>query len=187
MALTETYRWYAVHTKFKCEKFVRDQLASKGIQAYVPVLRVRKQYTRKVKVYDKPLINCYAFVLASQEEYRQILQTPYVFDFVRFGGRIQAIPEQEMQLMQRVVGEQDGVRFEPREWARGDRVAVSGGNRTGLQGILLDRNGKKEFTVALETIGFRMHMVIEDKYLRKVANAPAEQERQQGPPARWAI
>lgn len=187
MALTGTYQWYAVHTKFKCEKYVRDQLLARDIRAYVPVLSVKKQYTRKIKTYDKPLIHCYAFVHASQEEYKQILQTPYVFDFVRFGGRIQPIPENEMQLMQRVVGEREDVRFEPREWTGGDRVEVIGGNLTGLQGILLNRNGKKEFTVALETIGFRMHMVIEQKYLRKVASAAAQTETQTGPPARWAI
>jgi hypothetical protein len=46
---------------------------------------------------------------------------------------------------------------------------VIGGNLTGMQGTLLRRNGKTEFIVELKTIGFQMHMLIEDQYLQKVA------------------
>jgi transcription antitermination factor NusG len=169
--LGDIYQWFAIHTKYKCEKFVREQLLSKGIEAYVPVLLSKKHYLRKVKTYEKPLINCYAFVHISNKEYKQILQTPYVYGFVKSGNKINPIPKDEMLIMQRVVGDQKAITFEPKEWNQGDSVEVIGGNLTGLKGILLRRNGKSEFVIELLTIGFQMHMLIEDKYLRKVSHA----------------
>jgi len=124
---------------------------------------------RKVKTAEIPLINCYAFVYISKSEYKQILLTPYVFGFVKTGDRIVSIPEREILLMKRVVGEKTNIRFEPTKWNTGDKVEVIGGNLTGMRGTLLRRNGKTEFIVELKTIGFQMHMLIEDQYLQKVA------------------
>lgn len=169
MISNDTYQWFAIYTKYKCEKFVREQLMTRGIEVYVPVLRVKRQYVRKVKTYEIPLINCYAFVHITKNEYRQILQTPYVFGFVKTGDRIVPIPEREISLMMRVVGEKTNIRFEPSEWNPGDKVEVIGGNLTGLRGVLLNRKGKSEFVVELQTIGFQMHMQIEEQFLQKVA------------------
>ena len=74
-----------------------------------------------------------------------------------------------MLIMQRVVGDKREIRFESKEWNQGDQVEVIGGNLTGMKGLLVRRNGKSEFVVELLTIGYQMHMVMEDKYLRKVS------------------
>ena len=67
MMVNDTYQWFAIHTKYKCEKFVREQLLSKGIEAYVPVLLTKKQYLRKIKTYELPLINCLCVCLYFQK------------------------------------------------------------------------------------------------------------------------
>ena len=51
-------RWFAVYTKYKCEKYVVEQLNKKGISAYLPLVTKVRRYNRKVKKYNVPLINC---------------------------------------------------------------------------------------------------------------------------------
>jgi len=60
---TET-RWFAVYTKYKCEKYVADQLSKKNIEAYVPIISKTRRYSRKIKHYQIPLINCYVLFVS---------------------------------------------------------------------------------------------------------------------------
>ncbi len=166
-------KWYAIRTKFKCEKFVCDLLMKKDIEAYVPLIEKKKRYTRKVKTYQLPLIHCYAFVNISRHDYLKVLQTQYVMDFLRIGGEMISIPVHEMQLLKRVVGETYEVEAEPRSWKKGDMVEIIGGNLTGLKGTLLEKSGKKFFLVDLETIGYHLNVVIEDKLMRKLSKSAA--------------
>lgn len=161
-----TYQWYAIHTKYKCEKYVVAQLQKKNIEAYVPLLHQRKQYVRKIKDVALPLINCYAFVFISKKEYVSVLSTQYALGFLKIGGKISPIPEAEMQLMKKVVGEKHVLSISPIDWAIGDPVEVIGGSLTGVRGKLVAKKGKKEFIVDLSTIGFQLQMDIEDHYLR---------------------
>ncbi|HLF65178.1 MAG TPA: UpxY family transcription antiterminator [Saprospiraceae bacterium] len=165
--------WYAITTKFKCEKYVTAVLQRKGLEAYVPLLRKTKRYTRKIKTYEIPMISCYAFVKISPADKVSVLEVPYVHNFVRFEGKIVPVPEHEMQMMRRVVGEISEVIAEPRYWMQGDKVEVIAGNLTGIQGTLIVQNGKHEFIIELETLGYQLRMVVDRSVLRRVAHVGA--------------
>lgn len=170
---TQKYEWFAITTKYKCEKYVTEVIQRMGFDAYVPLLRKTKRYTRKIKTYEIPLISCYAFVKISAADKVRVLQVPYVHNFVRFDGKITSVPEHEMQMMRRVVGEISDVIAEPRLWTRGDKVEVIAGNLTGIQGTLIEQNGKHEFIIELETLGYQLRMVVDRSVLRRVARVGA--------------
>ncbi len=167
----ERPEWYAVTTKYKCEKYVMTALRQKGMDAYVPVLRRTRRYTRKIKTYEIPLISCYAFVRMTPAQKVSVLEVPYVHNFVRFNGNIVPVPEREMQMMRRVVGEMTDVTVEPRSWLTGDKVEVIAGSLTGIHGTLVEQCGKHEFVVELETLGYQLRMVVDHHALRKVSRA----------------
>lgn len=164
----ETFEWYAISTKFRCEKYVVDVLRRKGIEAYVPLLKRTRRYVRKIVQSEIPLINCYAFVRITPRQRVAVLEVPYVHHFIGFEGKIVPVPEEEMQMMRRVVGELSEVTVEPRAWVEGDKVEVIAGNLTGIQGTLLARNGKHEFVIELETLGYQLRMVVDRSVLRRV-------------------
>ena len=167
----ENHAWYAITTKFKCEKYVAEVLRRKGLESYVPLLRRTRRYTRKIKTYDIPLISCYAFVSIAPEDKVRVLEVPYVHNFVRFSGKIVPVPENEMQMMRRVVGEISDVIAEPKQWRQGDKVEVIAGSLTGIQGILVEQNGKHEFVIELETLGYQLRMVVDRSVLRRAVSA----------------
>src|SRR5690606_9371357 len=96
--------WYVLHTKFKCEKFVRDRIRKMGMESFVPLIRRTARYQRKVKVYELPVISCYTFVRMCASEKNQVLAQPYVLGFLQFDGKLCRVSDQEMRWLQQVSG-----------------------------------------------------------------------------------
>lgn len=161
-------RWFAIYTKYKAEKYVADKLDKKGITCYVPLITKTKRYTRKVKTYDVPLINCYAFVYIKKEQYQKVLETEYVLHFVKQRRDLIAIPEGEIQLLQRIVGEQIELTLADKPLKLGQKVEFISGNLTGIQGYIEEQHGKQEFVVVLDNLGFQLRINVDHRLLRPV-------------------
>ena len=161
-------RWYAVKTRYKCEKQVKKHLSARGIECYLPLLQRTKRYQRKVKRYEVPLINCYVFVRIDLEQRVEVLSNYNVVDFLKIGGEISRVTDEEMAIMKRVVGEIAEVQVDPCKWSHGDEVEVISGSLTGLTGKLMTRAGKHELMVCLETMGCQLRMQIDESLLRRI-------------------
>ena len=166
----EARRWFAIHTGFRKEKAVQKMMARKGIHSYLPLLQRVKRYTRKIATHQVPLIPMYLFVRINESEYKTVLQTLYVHGFVRFKQELVAIPDEEIELMQKVVGERMVLDAQIGNALPGDRVEVIAGSLTGLNGILVDRMSKKEMLVELTQLGYTLRIQIDPKYLRPLAH-----------------
>ena len=51
---------------------------------------------------EKPLINCYVFVLITKQHYLPVLETENVAGFVKSSKDLRAIPEAEMEILRRI-------------------------------------------------------------------------------------
>ncbi len=161
-------RWFAVYTRSKGEKVVKSLLDKKNIQCYLPLQTVTRRYTRKIKVLHLPLIRCYVFVKITKGQYIPVLETENVVKFLRFSKNLLAIPEHEINIMRRVVGEDVELEVEPISFHKGDRVEIIGGKLTGLQGTLIENAGKKQMVIELQNVGFVLKMTVDASLLRKV-------------------
>jgi len=161
-------KWFAIYTKYRAEKFVVEQLQKKEIEAYVPLLQRTKKYDRKIKTYEIPLINSYAFVCISKDEYVKVLETQHVIHFVKQRQNLISIPQREMELMKRIVGEKFQVSLYENAFCEGKKVEVISGSLTGLKGILLEVRGKKSVVVELDQIGYQLQLEIDVNLLRSL-------------------
>ncbi|TXB68911.1 UpxY family transcription antiterminator [Phaeodactylibacter luteus] len=176
----EEARWFAVYTNFKREKMVAKRLAAKGIEHFLPLQKVTRKYTRKVKHLELPLINCYVFVKIKKQEYVPVLETDDVLRFVTFSRNLISIPEREIDILRLIIGEEVEMEVQQGTLAVGDQVEIIGGSMTGVKGILMGQQNEKNFVVALETMGYSIHMAIEPSRLKRIkaAAAPAEEQKQ---------
>ena len=165
---TTEARWFAIYTGFRKEKYVQEELRKKGVETYVPIMTHTRQYVRKVKTVELPLISCYVFVKITKQKYVPVLETEYVHRFVKFSKNLISIPEKEMELMRLIVGEKLAVRAEPMRWEQGERVQIMGGTLTGLRGKLVRRNNKKEFIIELENVGHAFQLSVAPHLLKKI-------------------
>lgn len=164
----QTPRWFALYTMAKREKMVAGRLAQKGITCYLPLLHHTRYYTRKIKQVELPLIRGYVFVQITKKEYVPVLETPDVVNFVKFNKNLIAIPEEEIDIIRRVVGDAMLAEAEPISFEPGDEVEIIGGQLTGIRGKLVSRENKREVLLELTTIGLALRVTIKEEYLRRV-------------------
>ncbi|MDX1939997.1 MAG: UpxY family transcription antiterminator [Saprospiraceae bacterium] len=170
-------RWFAVYTKFRREKQVLKYLNERGIQAYLPIQSFTRRYTRKIKHVQIPLINCYIFTKITKQEYIPVLETPDVVNFVKFAKDLIAIPDKEMDIMKRVVGEGIEIDVQPGSYQLGDEVEIIGGNLTGLSGWLVEAASEKNFVIELENLGYTLRMSLDPALLRKTGRRASDRSR----------
>ncbi|MBP9197013.1 MAG: UpxY family transcription antiterminator [Saprospiraceae bacterium] len=167
---TET-RWFAVYTKYKCEKYVADQLSKKNIEAYVPIISKTRRYSRKIKHYQIPLINCYVFVCISKANYIPTLETEYVMKFLKQGKDLLCIPPLEIDTLKRVAGDVEEIyAIENNIFQAGEEVEVISGHLTGMRGKIISRSGKRNFVIELNTIGYQLSIQVDLNLLRPIKN-----------------
>ena len=160
-------KWFAICTPYKREKYVCRLLERKGILTYLPIQKVTRQYTRKIKHVELPLINCYVFVCITKEQYVKVLETDQVIQFLRIGKNLLSIPNQEIELIKRILGEFSSLSVEQTAYHEGDEVEIIGGNLTGIKGTLIEVQGKSKLLVKLDVLGYTLNMQIDPKLLRK--------------------
>jgi transcriptional antiterminator RfaH len=164
----ETPRWFAVYSGFKKEKIAKKLLEKKGIEVYLPIQKVVRKYDRKIKKLEIPLINCYLFVRITKSEYVRVLETEYISRFIKIGKDLFAIPEAEIEIMQRILGEKIEIEMEQNTFYQGDEVTISQGNLAGLKGKLISFQGKEKVMVELNTIGYSMMIEMDKNLITKV-------------------
>lgn len=161
-------RWFALYTRYKREKQVFLRLNEQSINAYLPLRKVTRRYGNRVRHAELPLLPCYIFTKITTKEYVKVLQTQDVVDFVKFSNNLIAIPEREIEVLQRVVEGTQDMEVEPSSYQVGDKVEIVGGQMTGIQGILVKREGKKNFLVELNNIGYSLLLHVPTAALRKL-------------------
>lgn len=162
------FRWFAVHTRSKSEKFVQRMLTKKGIHAYLPLQKLMRRYTRSTRWIEKPLINSYVFVKIVKTQYVPVLETENVAGFVKFSKNMISIPEDEMDILRRITLE-DGLEVEaiPGQFTEGDSVEIAAGNLLGMKGRIVKIEGKRKMQVELGHLGYSLLITVDAAFLEK--------------------
>ncbi|MEM7183490.1 MAG: transcription termination/antitermination NusG family protein, partial [Spirochaetota bacterium] len=80
-------RWYALYTKPRAEKKLRDRLNMLKIENYLPVLIQKKKWSDRFKEIATPIFPSYIFVKINyQQEAVSVLKEPNAVLFVQFQG-----------------------------------------------------------------------------------------------------
>lgn len=163
-------RWYAVKCKYRCEKRLMQELLLTGINSYVPVQKKVKQYASRVKRSEVALIPSHIFVSIDRSEYLEVLNHPHIYQFLNFSGIISSIPDSEMDLMKRVVGDVDDVSIVETDYLIGDTVQIISGELTGLTGALIEEKNHN-FKIELTSLGWGMMIYVDPKHLIKIGSS----------------
>jgi transcription antitermination factor NusG len=144
-------RWYAVYTSANREKCVKEQLDRRLVESFLPLYdSIRRWKDRKVHL-QLPLFPSYVFVCVALCDRLQVLQTPGVVRFVGFNGCPYALPESEVQALQKIVPR--AFHAEPHPYlTRGLRVRVNAGPLAGCEGILVRKKSRARFVVSVDLI-----------------------------------
>jgi len=89
-------RWYALRTKSRHEKQVRDRLESQGIEQLLPTVIKLSQWKDRKKKIEVPLFSCYCFAQFAWPDRLAVQQTAGVVQIVGNGKGPEPIPDDEI-------------------------------------------------------------------------------------------
>ncbi len=148
---TSSLHWYALRTKSRHEKLVRDQLDKQGIEPLLPTVKRLSQWKDRKKEIEVPLFSGYCFVRFSQQEKMPVQQTTGVVEIVGSGSRPESIPEQEIDALRRLMT--SVLPYDPHPYLHeGMKVEVVRGPLQGVLGILMRKEKRHRLVIGVHLI-----------------------------------
>lgn len=151
--------WHAVYTTSRSEKRVKERFEIQGIEHFLPIQTIIRQWKYRKQKVRIPVIAGMIFVKVSRAEQLQVLRTPGVVTFLRLRGSSTAaiIPDKQIEDFRFLVEYSDHeIEITNENIEIGDRVIVTGGSLQGLTGELIQRKGEFKVIVRVEAFGCAM-------------------------------
>lgn len=163
--------WYACYTRARHEKQVETQLRQRGVESYLPLVQQVRQWSDRKKAVRFPLFPSYVFGRFTLSEVHSVLTTPGVSTIVRANGYPTPIPPGDLENVKQFVAAlaESGLEPDPRPFlAEGQWVRVLEGPFEGVEGIVVERRGRKRVLVGLAAIGQGLEIDIDTRLLKPI-------------------
>jgi len=148
---THTPRWYALRTKSRHEKLVRDQLDKQGIEPLLPTVKRLSQWKDRRKEIEVPLFSGYCFVRFGQEEKLPVQKVAGVVEIVGSGSQPEAIPDEEIDALKTLMT--SVLPYDSHPYLHeGMAVEVVRGPLQGAHGILLRKEKRHRLVLGVRLI-----------------------------------
>ena len=155
--------WYTIRTKPRKEKLAKEQIILRGLQAYLPMLRVYPVNPRSRKYV--PYFPGYLFIYADLDVVGSsaLEWIPHTIGIVKFGGEPAIVPEKLIDAIEKKLkqinneGEKKHSQFQ-----HGDKITIKDGPFRDYEAIFdAQISGKERVKVLLKLLGDRRQIPIE--------------------------
>jgi transcription antitermination factor NusG len=155
-------QWFAIHTYSRHEKAVAQEIRDLGITTFLPTVKEVRKWSDRRKIVESPLFTCYVFVriVPDNQARLKVLRVNGVLRFIGTHGMGIPIPDDQIQAVQILTEEQLPVCSHP-FLKIGQRVRIRSGALSGVEGILVARNGERTLIVSLDAIQRSLSVRIE--------------------------
>lgn len=144
-------QWYALRTRSRHEKLVRDRLTKQGGEPLLPTLMRVSQWKDRKKTIEVPLFAGYCFARFSWQERLPILTVPGVASIVGSGMQPQAIPDEEINSLKSLMD--SALPYDAHPYLReGMSVEVIRGPLEGVRGVLLRKDKRYRLVLSVHLI-----------------------------------
>jgi len=148
---TDNLHWYALRTKSRHEKLVRDQLDKQGIEPLLPTVKRLSQWKDRKKEIELPLFSGYCFVRFGQEGKLPVQKVVGVVEVVGSGSRPEPIPDEEIESLKTLMT--SVLPYDPHPYLHeGMKVEVIRGPLQGVHGILLRKEKRHRLVIGVRVI-----------------------------------
>ena len=166
-------RWYALRTRSRAERVVRDQLTSRGIESYLPLLKRVSQWKDRRKLIQWPLFPGYCFARISHEQKLLVLQAHGMVQIVGSANCPEPIPEEEMTAIIQVMKSTSHYEHIP-YLEEGTWVEVIRGPFLGVRGKFVRRANQCRLVLSISLIRQAAAVEIDAADVAAVVPAPRQ-------------
>lgn len=147
--------WFAVYTKPKTEKKVKQRLDAAGIECFLPLQTIVRQWSDRKKKVQIPLINSYVFVFTSIKNLVLVYEIQGVVGILKYLGQYAIVKHEEIENLK--ILSDNAVPLSnyttTSQFSKGEKVTISSGPFKGLTAVYLKGSGKHKVIVEIETLG----------------------------------
>lgn len=144
-------RWYALRTRPRAEKQVRNHLEANGIEQILPLVKCQRQWKDRKKEIEVPLFSGYCFARFTVEERLSVVTISGVQDIVGSGHVPEPIPDCEIEGVKTLLNSQ--LNFGPHPYLQEGRwVEVKSGPLQGVRGILIKKPRKHRLVIGVSLL-----------------------------------
>jgi transcription antitermination factor NusG len=143
--------WFAIRVRPKHEKAAALSLGRQGFEEFVPVHRVRRRWSDRVKDVDAVLFPGYIFCRFPRHDRLRVLNSPSVESIVGFGKTDIPVDDAEIHAVRTLVA--SGRPLAPWPFLRiGQNVAIESGPLAGVRGVVLRDPDSWRVVVSVEAL-----------------------------------
>jgi transcription antitermination factor NusG len=150
------FYWYVVYTHPRSEKKAANYLAEKGIEVFLPLHKILKQWSDRKKWTVLPLFPSYLFVKINKEQYLDVLNTPKVSRYIYFEGKAATISDRQIEVIRAIIQAELPVEANREVVKKGDLVEITMGALKGLKGIAIEAGSNKKVQLRFDEIDFSL-------------------------------
>jgi len=161
--------WYAIRVRSKYESVVSTTLRSKGYEEFLPLYRLRRRWSDRVKTLDLPLFPGYLFCrLDVRDRLLPVLTTPGVVRILGAGKTPIPIADEEIAAINTILS--SGLPMQPWPFLSvGSRVYIERGPLAGVEGIIVNMEKTFRLVVSVTLLQRSVAVEIERDWARPIA------------------
>lgn len=144
-------QWYAIWTRSRHEKYVRDQLIGQGIEPLLPLIKKTNQWKDRTKEVEVPLFPGYCFARFEWKERLNVLKATGVVRIIGNNGRPEPISENEIEAVKRLMTTTLPYASHP-YLQEGMKVRIIHGPLKGIEGILCRKDNRHRVVLSVQLI-----------------------------------
>jgi transcriptional antiterminator NusG len=145
-------QWYAIWTRSRHEKRVRDQLDGKSIEVFLPTITKWSRWKDRKKQIEWPLFPGYCFARFDPHDRRPVLACDGVVQIVGIEGVPSPIPAYEVEGIRQLV--ESELSYDPCPLVKeGEMVKVVSGPLKGVVGRLMRKGAHARLMLSVDLIG----------------------------------
>ncbi|WP_053405525.1 UpxY family transcription antiterminator [Persicobacter sp. CCB-QB2] len=161
--------WHVLYTQSRKEKVVAERLEEVGLEVFLPLHKVLRQWSDRKKWVEVPLFNSYVFVkLEDDQAYLKALNTKGASWFVQFQGDAARVSQQEIDIMRYMIGQEEQIQATEEAFAEGEKVLIQYGPFRDLTAEIVAIQGGRRVLLRIENLGQGLLLNMEQVALKKM-------------------
>jgi transcriptional antiterminator RfaH len=168
MTANKNFNWYVLVTRSRHEKKCELLLKRKGIEVYLPLQKVMREWSDRRKKVEIPLFSGYLFIFYDGTNRADVLATPGVVRFVRYDQQDAIIPPSQIQSIRFALDHSIPMDIADQHFGEGEEIMIKSGPFAGLYGKIIRYKSKRKLQISIGAIGKFLLIEIGKTLLEKI-------------------
>ncbi len=144
-------KWIVVYTRPRTERIVASCISELGLESYLPLHKVIRQWSDRKKKIEVPLFPNYVFVKVDSVKRACLYSIKQMVRFVSIEKKPVVVQEKEILTIKKILSENFQVSLE-NYFQEGMKVRITRGPLAGMNGVIVKKNGANRLIVRIDAL-----------------------------------